>query len=85
MNLTTEFIDNLTSWQSSGRRSITIDIKPESMCLLRDEPISIWAYDYDLVFGRSIKTLSDLPTTKEMKEEKRKEAKRQIEQLEKQL
>jgi len=85
MKLTTKFINSLITWQSAGRRSIEIEIKPPEMRTYSDNLIYIWAYDYDQVFGKSIETLSDLPSTEEMQQAKQAEAKRTIKRLEKEL
>ena len=78
MKFTTENMDKLIAWQKQGRRSITINIDFEGMCVT---PVKIWCYDYDLRHGIQIASTFELPTENQLKEEKTKELKKQIEEM----
>ncbi len=92
-DLTSDLLAALVDWQTTGRRSVEIKIKPESYNRLADEPegstVSIWAYDYDYMDGAHITKPDDLPTKESMIknkqakiEEDRRRLMKQLEELE---
>ena len=67
----TGMIAALKRWVSEGRRSVDITLDTVDNNPMK---IKIWCYDYSLIEGKGVTLVSDIPTTEELKDIKRKSA-----------
>ncbi len=69
-----KLLANLDTWQAAGNRSVEIEKTRDSL--------KIWVYDYDMGEGKFITKSQDLPTTEQLRAEKKKAALATLSELE---
>ena len=77
--VTEAFLAELKSWVNQGRRNVKIEMNS----LSQPAQIQVWCYDYDLLSGRFVEHVGDIPTKEDLLEESRAELNRKLEQLNK--
>jgi len=62
-----KLLEALKHWVNAGRRCVDITISTQIL-----SETKVWCYDFDLEAGKIVTNIGEIPTTKELKEDKRK-------------
>jgi len=83
MKLTPEFIYALINWQEEGQRSVKIEL--DRGFQEKETSLKVWVYDYEILSGDFIACQEEIPTSRELLLQQKKDLDASRRHLNKQL